>query len=407
MDNLLSAIESFPNWVVTSLSLITLVVIALLADILTKRQLVRMVHRLSSRTNQIWDDALADQGVFARVAQVVPALIFYFGLPLIQGLPEKLVTLGQNVASAYAILLVSLALSALLSAVNAIYEQYPVSSERPIKGYLQVAKIVIFILTAVLVLAVLMERSPALLLSGIGAMTAILLLIFKDTILSLVASVQLTSLDMVRVGDWLEMPQANADGDVIDIDLHTVKVQNWDKTISTIPTHKLITESFKNWRGMDQSGGRRIKRYLAIDVSSIRFLSEKEAEKFKRFALIKDYIAKKQKEIVDHNATLNGVSEEVNFRRLTNMGTFRAYVYRYLKNHPSIHQNMTLLVRQLQPTPEGLPLEIYAFTNVTDWLVYENIQADIFDHLLSIAAEFDLNMYQNPSGRDLDKLHSP
>ena len=212
------------------------------------------------------------------MAQVVPALIFYFGLPLIQGLPEKLVTLGQNVASAYAILLIALALSALLSAVNTIYEQYPVSSERPIKGYLQVAKIVIFILTAVLVLAVLMERSPALLLSGIGAMTAILLLIFKDTILSLVASVQLTSLDMVRVGDWLEMPQSNADGDVIDIALHTVKVQNWDKTISTIPTHKLITESFKNWRGMDQSGGRRIKRYLAIDVSSIRFLSEKETE---------------------------------------------------------------------------------------------------------------------------------
>lgn len=407
MDNLLSAIESFPDWVVSSLGLITLVVIALLADILTKRQLVRMVHRLSSRTNQTWDDALADQGVFARAAQVVPALIFYFGLPLIQGLPEKLVTLGQNVASAYAILLVALALGALLSAVNAIYEQYPVSSERPVKGYLQVAKIVIFILTAVLVLAVLMERSPALLLSGIGAMTAILLLIFKDTILSLVASVQLTSLDMVRVGDWLEMPQANADGDVIDIDLHTVKVQNWDKTISTIPTHKLITESFKNWRGMDQSGGRRIKRYLAIDVSSIRFLSEKEAEKFNRFALIKDYIAKKQEEIANYNATLSGIPEEVNFRRLTNMGTFRAYVYKYLKNHPSIHQNMTLLVRQLQPTPEGLPLEIYAFTNVTDWLVYENIQADIFDHLLSIAAEFDLKMYQNPSGRDLDKLHSP
>ncbi len=407
MDNLLSAIESLPSWVVTSLSLMTLVVIALLADTLAKRQLVRMIHRLSSRTNQIWDDALADQGVFARVAQVVPALIFYFGLPLIQGLPEKLVTLGQNVASAYAILLITLALSALLSAVNTIYEQYPVSSERPIKGYLQVAKIVIFILTAVLVLAVLMERSPALLLSGIGAMTAILLLIFKDTILSLVASVQLTSLDMVRVGDWLEIPQFNADGDVIDIALHTVKVQNWDKTISTIPTHKLITESFKNWRGMNQSGGRRIKRYLAIDVSSIRFLSEKEAEKLKRFTLIKNYIVKKQKEIANYNTTLNDISEEVNFRRLTNMGTFRTYVYEYLRNHPSIHQDMTLLVRQLQPTPEGLPLEIYAFTNVTDWVVYEDIQADIFDHLLAIAAEFDLNMYQNPSGRDLDKLHSP
>lgn len=404
MDNLLSAVEFLPSWALSSLGLLALVVTALLTDVLAKRQLVWAIHRLSSRTNQIWDDALVDQGVFARLAQVIPALVFYFGIPLIRNLPEGLITLCQNVAAAYAILMIALALTALLSAAGTIYEQYPVSNERPIKGYLQVAKIVVFILTAVLVLAVLMERSPALLLSGIGAMTAILLLIFKDTILALVASVQLTSLDMVRVGDWLEMPQSNADGDVIDIDLHTVKVQNWDKTISTIPTHKLITESFKNWRGMDQSGGRRIKRYLAIDINSIRFLNEKETEKFKRFTLLKDYVITKQKEIVNYNTRLNAASGDVNYRRLTNMGTFRSYVYQYLKHHPDIHQNMTLIVRQLQPGSHGLPLEIYAFTNVTDWFTYEGIQADILDHLLAIAPEFGLSMHQDPSGSDFQKL---
>jgi miniconductance mechanosensitive channel len=245
-----------------------------------------------------------------------------------------------------------------------------------------------------------------LLLSGLGAMTAVLLLVFKDTILSLVASVQLTSLDMVRVGDWIEMPQCNADGDVIDVSLHTVKIQNWDKTFTTIPTHRLIVDSFKNWRGMDESGGRRIKRELRIDINSVRFLTVEEVERFKGFALLKDYIDRKLEDLAAYNAAVGEETENVNLRRLTNLGTFRAYILSYLKHHPKIHREMTLMVRQLQPGPTGLPLEIYAFTNITAWSTYEDIQADIFDHLLAIAGEFGLSMYQEPAGRDLSALAS-
>ena len=244
-----------------------------------------------------------------------------------------------------------------------------------------------------------------LLLSGFGAMTAILLLIFKDTILSLVASVQLTAQDMVRVGDWIEMPQFGADGDVVDVQLHTVKVQNWDKTITTIPTHRLIADSFKNWRGMSETGARRIKRAVYIDVSSIRFQSQDEVDHFTRFSLLKDYIKEKKQELADYNAGLaTEVDAEVNKQRLTNIGTFRAYAFNYLKNHPKIHKKMTLIVRQLAPGPDGLPLEIYCFTSTTDWSAYEGIQSDVFDHLMAIVPEFGLRLYQRPAGSDLANL---
>ncbi len=395
---------SLPVWAGASIGIVLLLVVAVIADLVFKAQLVRIVKRISERTEHTWDDALIEHKVAARLAQILPALVFYFGLNLVPGLPEAVVTVGENVAVAYALLMLSLTVSAFLTAVNSIYEQYPISRERPIKGYLQVAKIVVFVLVGVLIAAVLMERSPVLLLSGFGAMTAILLLVFRDTILSLVASVQLTSLDMVRVGDWVEMPQCNADGDVIDISLHTVKIQNWDKTFTTIPTHRLITDSFKNWRGMGESGGRRIKRDLRIDINSIRFMTPEEIERCKSFVLLTDYIEDKLKELADYNSNIGQEAADVNLRRLTNVGTFRAYVLNYLKNHPKIHREMTLIVRQLQPGPTGLPLEIYAFTNITDWAIYEDIQADIFDHLLAVAGEFGLSMYQEPAGRDLAAL---
>jgi miniconductance mechanosensitive channel len=269
----------------------------------------------------------------------------------------------------------------------------------------QLVQIVVWIVGGLLIVATVLDRSPLLLLSGFGAMTAILLLVFKDTILSLVASVQLTAQDMVRVGDWIEMPQSGADGDVVDVQLHTVKVQNWDKTITTIPTHRLITDSFKNWRGMSQSGARRIKRAILIDVSSIRFQTQDEINHFTRFALLKDYVKNKEQELSDYNAGLaTEVDAEVNRRRLTNVGTFRAYAFNYLKNHPRIHKGMTLMVRQLSPGPEGLPLEIYCFTSTTEWAVYEDIQSDIFDHLLAIVPEFGLRLYQKPAGSDLANL---
>jgi miniconductance mechanosensitive channel len=256
-----------------------------------------------------------------------------------------------------------------------------------------------------MIIAAVLNRSPLLLLSGFGAMTAILLLVFRDTILSLVASVQLTAQDMVRVGDWIEMPQFGADGDVVDVQLHTVKVQNWDKTITTIPTHRLISDSFKNWRGMSQAGGRRIKRALFLDVSSIRFQTKEEIDRFRRFALLEEYIDQKEKELATYNEGLpRKVDANVNQRRLTNVGTFRTYVFNYLKHHPRIRQDMTLLVRQLAPGPEGLPLEIYCFTDTTAWAVYEDIQSDIFDHFLAIVPEFGLRIYQKPSGADVAAL---
>ena len=266
----------------------------------------------------------------------------------------------------YMVLMLTLALTALLSAINTIYAASALAKERPLKGFVQLMQIVVWVLGGVMMLAAVLDRSPLLLLSGFGAMTAILLLIFKDTILSLVASVQLTAQDMVRVGDWIEMPQFGADGDVVDVQLHTIKVQNWDKTITTIPTHRLITDSFKNWRGMSQSGARRIKRAIYIDVSTIRMQTDEEIAHFTRFALLKDYIVEKEHELAEYNQGLpNEVDSEVNRRRLTNLGTFRAYAYNYLKNHPKVHKGMTLIVRQLSPGPEGLPLEIYCFTNTT------------------------------------------
>ncbi len=404
LNSLRDMLQLLPPWGLSLLGLLLLVFVAFLADVVGKRQLVRLVRGISRSTKHTWDDALIEHGVFGRFAQILPSLVFYFGLDLVPGLPDGVVVVGENLAISYGLLILSLATGALLSAFNTIYESYPIAQTRPIKGFLQVVKIAVFVLAGVLIISTLMERSPVLMLSGLGAMTAVLLLVFKDTILALVASVQLSSLDMVRVGDWIEMPQCNADGDVIDVALHTVKVQNWDKTFTTIPTHRLIVDSFKNWRGMGESGGRRIKRDLRIDINSVRFLSGEEIERFKRFALLTEYIDRKLEDLAANYAELGDATANVNLRRLTNIGTFRAYIFNYLKHHPKIHQNMTLIVRQLQPGPTGLPLEIYAFTNVTDWSVYEDIQADIFDHLLAIAGEFGISMYQEPAGRDFSAL---
>jgi miniconductance mechanosensitive channel len=378
---------------------------ALVIDLFVKRILVRGAQAVAKRSSATWDDVLIDHNVFARLAQVVPGIIVYVGVPFVPGLPDAIVQLTRNVAAGYMVLMVTMALSAALSAGSSIYSSLPIAKERPLKGFVQLVQIAVWVFGAVMIIAAVLDRSPLLLLSGLGAMTAILLLVFKDTILSLVASVQLTAQDMVRVGDWIEVPQFGADGDVVDVQLHTVKVQNWDKTITTIPTHRLISDSFKNWRGMSETGARRVKRSIYFDVSSIRFQRSDEVEHFKRFALLKDYIEAKEKELRDYNASLRlEVDDAVNMRRLTNIGSFRAYATNYLRNHPSIHKGTTLMVRQLAPGPEGLPLEIYCFTNTTVWSEYEAIQADIFDHLLAIVPEFGLRLFQKPAGSDLANL---
>jgi miniconductance mechanosensitive channel len=388
--------------------LLALLLVALVADLIAKRLLVGAIRVLARRSEATWDDRLVEHKVFSRLAQIIPALIILSGIALVPDLDEDLARLIRNIASGYLVLMLTLSTTAAISAANAIYETFPVSRERPLKGVAQLLQILILLIGGVMVVAAVMDRSPLLLLSGLGAMTAILLLVFKDTILGLVASVQLTANDMVRVGDWVEMPQYGADGDVIDVALHTVKIQNWDKTITTVPTHKLIAESFKNWRGMSASGGRRIKRAVHLDKNTIRFLTDAEVERFKRFALLKDYVAAKERELADYNAGLEYETDAgVNQRRLTNVGTFRAYIRNYLLNHPKIHhQGMTLLVRQLPPGAEGLPIEVYCFTTTTAWGEYEDIQADIFDHLLAVAPEFGLRLYQSPAGADFAALAS-
>jgi len=385
-----------------------LAAVAIIADLLVKHILVAAARAMAARSRATWDDALVQFKVFGRLAQLVPGLVLYAGIPLVPDVPAWLEQLARNLTVFYIVVMMTLAVIAMLSAANCIYEQRPEARERPIKGFIQLLQILVVLVGIILAVAALLDKSPLLLLSGLGAMTAVLMLVFKDTILSLVASVQLTTQDMVRVGDWIEMPQVGADGDVIDVELHLIRVQNWDKTITTIPTHRLISESFRNWRGMAESGGRRIKRALYIDQASIRFLGEGEVERFGRFRLLRDYVAAKRAEIAEYNAeqARKGADRDaaVNFRRLTNIGTFRAYVFNYLKNHPRIHQQMTLIVRQLPPGPQGLPIEIYCFTNTTNWNEYEDIQGDIFDHCLSVVPEFDLRLYQQPTGHDVAAL---
>lgn len=362
---------------------------------------LRVVQRVVERTDTTWDDSLLKRRVFHRLARVVPFSILQIGAPSVMS--EDAAEWVRRIAVSAIAVIVVRALSAFLAAVNDIYEKYEVSHGRPIQGYLQVITIVAYIMGGTFVLATMVGRSPWALLSGIGAMTAVLLLIFRDTILSLVASIQLSSYDLLREGDWISMPQFGADGDVVDISLHTVRVQNFDKTVVGIPTHKFLDHAFTNWRGMSESGGRRIKRSLRIDLQTIRFLSDEEVERWSGVALLRDYLAEKRDALRETNATRDA-SVEANLRRLTNVGTFRAYVEAYLRSSDRLHGEFTFLVRQLAPDSQGLPIELYVFTATTAWAEYEAIQADIFDHLLAVVREFGLRVYQQPSGADLASL---
>lgn len=392
------------SWVI---GLCVLVLVATIANFVVKRVLVGAVTHLLRYTPIGQDEKSLHDGVVPRLANVVPALVIIGGIHLVPGLPDLLVRVVYNVSSAFIILMVARAISAALNTVNALYQRRSISAVHPIKGYIQVIKIALFAVAAILMIAALIDKSPVILLSGLGAMAAVLMLVFQDTLLSLVASVQISSSDMVRVGDWIEMPQLNADGDVIDIALHTVKVQNWDKTITTLPTRRLISDPFKNWRGMQESGGRRIKRAIYLDQSSIHFLDSDAVDRLGKFRSLKDYLSRKDRELEEWNGAIGERGEDpVNARRLTNIGTFRAYVEHYLRAHPRVHQGMTILVRQLAPGAEGLPLEMYCFTNTVAWAEYESIQSDIFDHLYAILPLFGLRAFQNPAGYDMQLLAS-
>jgi miniconductance mechanosensitive channel len=370
----------------------------MLAYYLIQRLVIRALVKFIMSNNITWDNVLLERRVFQRVFHLALGIAIYYCAALL----IQFQVLVQRFAVAYCFIAILFVLTALLNVVDDIYRNSQVSKIRPIKGYIQVTKILIFIVGSILIIAELLGQSPLILLSGFGAVSAILLLLFKDTILGLVAGIQLATNDMVRIGDWIEMPKYGADGDVIEISLHTVKVQNWDKTVTTIPSYALVSDSFKNWRGMQDSGGRRIKRSVYIDKTSVFFCTEDMIERFKKIHYLKDYITKKQNEINDYNRE-HGIdtSEPVNGRQITNIGTLRVYIENYLRNHPRIHKGMTLMVRQLQPTENGLPLEIYAFTNDIAWTSYEAIQADVFDHILSIIPHFGLRVFQVPSGHDM------
>lgn len=376
-----------------------LLLVAWFANSVVKVLLIKLTINLLSVISL--ENVRSGNKLIKRIANILPAIVIAIGIPFIPGVPDVIDTIIQNIANAFIVLTIALAANDALNVGNSLYLKRPDAHLHPIKGYIQVAKLVVIIIATILIVATLIDRSPVILLSGVGAMAAVLMLIFQDTILSLVASIQINSNDIVRVGDWIEMPQLNADGDVIDVALHTVKVQNWDKTITTIPTKKLISESFKNWRGMQESGGRRIKRTLYIDQNSIQFIDADTLVKMQSFGVLKDFISKKSTELEEWNKKLADKGlEQVNARKMTNIGNFRAYVELYLRNHQNIHQDMTLLVRQLNPTPNGLPIEVYCFTKTTKWAEYESIQSDIFDHLFAIINHFELRVFQNPSGLD-------
>jgi len=385
-----------------SLEIVIVIMLAALSDIVAKRVGVRGLESLVGRTATAWDDIIVKRRVLHRLSHLAPALVIYLFAPTVLEGYEAWIIVIRRVALIYMLLMAVLAVDSALNAAADIVHTSRVSRDLPVKSVVQVLKLVLYIIAAIAMVSLVIGQSPVLLLSGLGAMTAILMLIFKDPILGLVAGIQLSANQMVSRGDWIEMPKYGADGDVLEVALTTVKVQNWDKTITTIPTYALITESFKNWRGMTESGGRRIKRALNIDIASISFCDQEMLKRFSKIQYITAYLDEKRSEITHWNEERNvDAADPLNGRRLTNVGTFRAYVVAYLRHHPMIRQDMTFLVRQLAPTTQGLPIEIYVFSNDQEWANYEDIQADIFDHILAIAPAFDLRVYQAPSSGDI------
>ena len=382
-----------------------IIVISVLTNFLVKRPILAFLTNLIARTQTTWDDTFLEKKVLNQLAHLAPAMVIYVMAPLaLEGYDNAIIAISKAV-QIYMILVGILVIDAFLNAALDIYRTFDIAREIPIKGFIQVAKIVIYSIGGIFIVCILMDKTPLVFLSGLGALTAILLLIFRDAIHGFVAGIQLITNKMLSRGDWIEMPKYGADGDVLDVALTTVKVQNWDKTITTIPTYALISNSFKNWRGMQESGGRRIKRSVYIDVNTIKFCTEEMLERFSKIQYISEYIERKKEEVTAYNAE-SQVDETsvVNGRRLSNIGTFRAYVIAYLKNHPMINQDMTFLVRQLAPTDHGLPLEIYVFCKDIVWANYEAIQADIFDHILAVVPEFDLRVFQHPTGSDFKEF---
>ncbi|MFC0227197.1 mechanosensitive ion channel family protein [Serratia aquatilis] len=379
-----------------------ILLISVIIHLVLHRVVLAMIQRNSQQSQRVWQRAMTEHKLFQRSALLLQGVIInaqaLLWLRSGSGTQTFIVTTTQIWIMLFSLLVLFSLLDTLLEVLN----KSTIANQLPSKGIFQGVKLVATIFIGIMIVSLLMGRSPLLLLSGLGAMTAVLMLVFKDPILGLVAGIQLSANNMLKIGDWLEMPKYGADGAVVDIGLTTVKVTNWDNTITTIPTYSLISDSFKNWRSMSESGGRRIKRSINIDISSVHFLSEKELERLNANPLLQRYLQSKMQEVNQHNSQAElDLSLSLNGRRLTNIGTLRAYLSSYLRTHPNIHQQMTLMVRQLAPGPEGVPLEIYAFTNTTAWAEYEAIQSDIFDHIFAVIDEFNLRIHQTPTGNDV------
>lgn len=385
---------------------ILILIVALLGFYITKYFIIRAVHLMVSKSKTKWDDALAERKVFIKLAYLAPAIIIDFLTDFSLSEFEILIWIIHIVTSIYIVIVIINVISAILNAFNDIYQTYEIAKEKPIKGYIQVVKIITYIIAAVAIITILLGDQNFGWIAGFGAFSAVLMLIFKDPILGFVGGIQLSANNMVRIGDWIEMPKYGADGTVIDISLTTVKVQNWNRTITTIPTYTLVTDYFKNWRGMEESGGRRIKRSINIDMNSISFCTREMLDRFQKIEYVSEYVDKTEKTITEYNQKKNiDNSVLVNGRRQTNIGVFRAYLRGYLHNHPKINDEMTFLIRQLQPGSEGLPIEVYVFSRDQEWAKYEDIQSDIFDHILAVIPIFDLQVFQQPTGRDFSMLN--
>ncbi|MCU4157564.1 mechanosensitive ion channel [Carboxylicivirga sp. A043] len=399
--------DNYIKYILTGSWLIFTLTACWLANLITKKYIATLIKKVIQKTKSKYDDLLLDRNVFDRLANLVPAIIIYSMIGVIfEAFPEtNIVEHLHKLLSSIIVFIILWTFLALLGVVHDIYNTFSYAKERPIKGMIQIVQIASSFLTVIVIISILFDINISKILTGLGATAAILLLVFKDTILGFVASIQLSANKMVATGDWITMSTYKADGTVIDISLNTVKVQNWDQTITTIPTYKMVDDSFINWKGMEQSGGRRIKRSINIDMQTVKFCSAEMIERFKKIRLLKDYIAEKEQELVNHNNKTEGQSASeslANGRRLTNLGVFRRYLQEYLREHPMTLNNMTFMVRQLQSTEKGQPIEIYAFSKDQEWTNYEAIQADIFDHILAVINEFDLKVYQLPSGADFN-----
>ncbi len=385
--------------------IVTIFFVAVLADWIARRLIVRFLHSMFRRTKVKWDDRIADRGVLLRLSRVAPALVIYAVGGIVA--PE-LPWVGEAIrraTTAWIVVVAALTIDASMEVFHDLYRDQTYSRKRPIKGFVQLGKVVLYLVAGVVVVTTILNQSALGILSGLGAMSAVLLLIFRDSILGFVAGIQLSANNLVEIGDWIEMPKYGADGDVIDITLQSIKVQNWDKTITSIPIYALTSDSFKNWRGMSESGGRRIKRAITIDMRSVRFVDDRMLDRYRRFSRIRDYLERKVADIDVYNREhAIDLADSVSGRRMTNLGVFRAYVQAYLRSHPMIRDDMTFLVRQLPPGPTGIPIEVYVFCVDQRWVHYEAVQADIFDHLLAVIPEFDLRVFQQPSGAELETI---